>query len=355
MKIVAVSSWLVPLKISEPYTIAYETITRAENVFIRLETNAGKAGYGCAAPDPAVTGETGTGTFQAVDQVVRPLILGRDPLRISAILENLRLHLKRQPAALAMVDMALRDLLGKIAGLPLYQLLGAFRRSMVTSVTIGILPLEETLTQARLYLRQGFRALKIKGGLDVEMDIEKVRKLRELCGPRIGLRFDANQGYGADEALQFVRGVKDAELELLEQPTVRDNFQLLASITRQVAIPVMADESLLSVQDVFRMAKSSLVDMVNIKLMKIGGISNARRINAIARAAHIDAMVGCMDESALAIAAGLHFALSSPNVTYADLDGHLDLLNDPADGAVILKAGRLYPTGRPGLGFDPQF
>jgi L-alanine-DL-glutamate epimerase-like enolase superfamily enzyme len=354
MKIVGVSSWLVPLQIAEPYTIAYETITRAENVFIRLETSTGKAGFGCAAPDPVVTGETGAGTLTAVDQVIRPLILGRDPLRITAILENLRRHLKRRSAALAMVDMALRDLLGKIAGLPLYQLLGAFRRSMVTSVTIGILPPEETLAQARGYLRRGFRVLKIKGGLDVETDIEKVCKLRELCGAGIGLRFDANQGYSADEALKFVRGVRGAGLELLEQPTVRDNFQLLGSITRQVAIPVMADESLLSVQDVFRLAKHNLVDMVNIKLMKTGGISNARRINAIARAANIDAMVGCMDESALAIAAGLHFTLSSPNVTHADLDGHLDLVNDPADGAVILKAGRLYPTGRPGLGFDPR-
>lgn len=352
MKIRNVEAWPVSMILKEPYTIAYETIESATNIFLRIETDKGTVGFGCAAPDLQITGETPESVLQAMDDVISPSIKGSDPLRTAMLIERLAPLLKSQSSALAAVDMALHDILGKVSGLPLWKLLGGFRDRIRTSVTIGILPEEETVLRAQEFVAQGFKSLKLKGGIDVDSDIARVVKVREAVGPEIELRFDANQGFTVEQALQFVQETRAVRLELIEQPTPKGHPDLLGRVTSSVPLPVMADESLMTLRDAFRLARHDLVDMVNVKLMKVGGISVALQINSVARSAGFEVMVGCMDEAALSIAAGLHFALARPNVLYADLDGHLDLIDDPSQGAVLLRKGILFPTDKPGLGFD---
>jgi len=218
-----------------------------------------------------------------------------------------------------------------------------------------ILPRAETVERARDWIGAGFRCLKLKGGVDHLNDAERIIAVREAVGPNIELRFDANQGYSVAQSVEFVEQTRSAKIAIFEQPTTRDEPERLGRVTNQVAIPVMADESLMDLRDAFRLARRELVDMVNVKLMKVGGIADALQVNSVARAAGLEVMIGCMDESAFSIAAGLHYALARPNVEFADLDGHIGLIGDPAPDTVKIKDGYLYPTDRPGIGGEPEF
>jgi L-alanine-DL-glutamate epimerase-like enolase superfamily enzyme len=340
----------VRLALAEPYEIAYSRYAHADNALVRIVTDGPHVGLGCAAPELDVTGEDLAATVAALRDVAEPALRGVDPIAHAAVRESVRAGLRHAPAARAAVDMALYDLLGKQLGIPVYRLLGGYRRSFPTSVTLGIAPLGETVASARRRVAQGFGALKIKGGQDAEVDAKVLCAVREAVGPGIELRFDANQGYTVAQAQRFVRLVRGVGIELLEQPTSVEQPRLLRQVTESVAVHVMADESLLSVRDAIGLAHGEQVDLVNVKLMKVGGIEPAITVDAIARAAGIGTMVGCMDECALGIAAGLAVALARPNIRYVDLDGHLDLLGDPTADAVRLAGGTLWPSEAPGLG-----
>jgi len=350
MRITAVEQWTVTMPLDEPYVIAYETISTAVSVFLRIVTDTGVEGYGCAAPDLEVTSETPASVSRVFEDAVEPALVGADPLRPMFLIEHLRNDLASHPSALAAVDMALWDVVGKVAGLPVWQLLGGYRDHIRTSVTIGILPVEQTVARARAWVAQGFKALKLKGGADVDLDIERMLQVRAAVGEEVELRFDANQGYTVEQSIRFVEGTRSTNLEIFEQPTPRGQPDLLGRVASSVHVAVMADESLMGLRDAYRLARREWADMVNVKLMKVGGMSEALQINAVARAANLEVMIGCMDEAALSIAAGLHVALARSSVVYADLDGHLGLQGDPTAGAVILRNGILYPAPGPGLG-----
>ncbi|WP_405252050.1 mandelate racemase/muconate lactonizing enzyme family protein [Dokdonia sp. Asnod3-C12] len=351
MKITNVSYERLELTLTAPYTIAYETVSQATNFILKIETDSNIIGLGCAAPDLEVTKETGDDVARALDLVIIPYLKGKNALNYARILDEIKPLLSVISSALAMVDMALLDIASKKMNVPLYQFLGGYRDSIATSITIGILSVEETLKQAQEYVDQGFTIIKLKGGLSLEEDVEKIHRLRENH-PHLTLRFDGNQGYTVAQAVTFVEQTRASRIEILEQPTLVADEEKLGEVTRKVHIPVMADESLKSLKDAFRLAQNSRMNMVNIKIQKVGGIMEAMHINSVARAAGLEAMIGCIDECRLGISSGLHFALSRPNTVYADLDGHLDFENDPFKVLFSLEKGILRPNGKAGLGLS---
>jgi len=349
MKITGVSYQRYDLELTEPYTIAYETISDATNYVLQLESDFGLIGYGCAAPDLTITNETPKLVETSLVNTIIPALQGSNPFHYARILDELRRSNDVHSSALAMVDAALHDLMAKKAEVPLFEFLGGYRNSIPTSVTIGILPIAETLEKASQFIEDSFFILKIKGGLDVNEDIEKLTLIRNKY-PKVILRFDGNQGYSVEQSIEFYKKTKEIGIEIFEQPLSIDDEHLLEHLISKISHPVMADESLKTLDDAHRLTKNDSSDMINIKLMKIGGILEGMHINSVAKAAGNEVMVGCLDECSLGISMGLHFGLSRPNIEFADLDSHLDFEKDPFKGLFHLEKGFLYPNDKPGLG-----
>jgi L-alanine-DL-glutamate epimerase-like enolase superfamily enzyme len=340
----------ITFKLKNPFTIAYDSYDTAQNLVVRLETKSGLVGWGNAAPDPQVTGETIETSQKVLSTEIIPAVMGRDARARAEIFESCQQKAIHAPAARAAIDMALYDLLGQRAGLPLYQLLGFARPQILTSMTLGIASIEENVRQAQEFVKAGFRALKIKTGLDWKEDVERVKAIRVVAGSEIALRVDANQGYHVQQALDFIRSVESCRIEFLEQPTPAKNLNDLKLIRASSKIPIMADESALSSEDIFNLAAHGFADMVNLKLMKNGGITGAMQATAVAAAGKLPVMLGCNDESRISIAAAVHLACALPGVQYADLDGAFDIVDDVAAGGFELKDGYIIPSNKPGLG-----
>jgi L-alanine-DL-glutamate epimerase-like enolase superfamily enzyme len=351
MKIVGCDVWPVTLTLEEPFTIAYSTTTSVINYFLRIDTDAGISGFGCSAFDEEVTGENEHTVARALHDVAIPMLIGEDPLAFNDLIYRIHNKMPNDPTALASVDMALYDILGKKADLPLYKLLGGSRGRIRSSITIGIQSVEMVVEKAEKWTRLGYSALKIKGGVSIDEDIEKLFKIREKVGKEVQIYFDANQGYCIEDAKRCIHTLHEVRAEFLEQPCAKKNLSAF-SILRNPHIPVMADEAVLGPEDVAHLHSCGGADMYNIKLAKTGGINRALQLDAVASAVNSRTMVGCMDEAGLGIAAALHMALSSNNVAYADLDGHVEFIDDPSYHAVKIVDGYVYPLDAPGLGFS---
>ena len=342
---------VTPIKLSlhTPFRTAacQEPVTQIEAVFIcaELVRDYGNA-WGCAVLDPAreETLEQVADICQTCADKLRDL----NPLNTQYALAELSVLTNGFPAVQCAFDMLLYDLLGLWSGLPLYRLLGGYRDRIQTSITLGLDETPATVEMARKRARGGFRILKLKGGLDPEQDVRRVQAVKRAL-PYLTLRLDADQGYTVQTALDVARAL-EGKLEFLEQPTPANDLVALQQVTDNSPVPILADESLTDPASALAIVTQRAAHGVSTKLVSCGGLDCARQIDTIARAGHLSTMVGCLNEPALSIAAGLALALSSPNVRYGDLDGHFDLENDPSVPSFQFEAGWLIAAETPGLG-----
>jgi len=354
VRITAASSRLELFPLTRPYAIAgQEPLAEVGNVIVRLETLTGLVGLGAASPGEHVTGETLAAATEALEGDGLSWLVGRDARALPALCREAAGRTAGAPAARAAIDIALHDLAAQHLGLPLVDMLGRAHEALPTSITIGIKPVAETLSEADEYVRRGFRVLKVKIGDALDVDLERLAKLRERAGTAVTIRVDANIGYTIEETARFFERTAPLAIEFVEQPVPREAFDEIRSLGPRRRSRIAADESLHDERDALALASppgEPACGIYNIKLMKCGGVRPALRIATIAETAGIALMWGCMDESRISIAAALHAAFASPATRFLDLDGSLDLARDVVEGGFTLEGGVMRTTAAPGLG-----
>ncbi|MGI2327700.1 mandelate racemase/muconate lactonizing enzyme family protein [Planococcus sp. YIM B11945] len=326
MKIRKASIHSVEFPLKEPFIISYATYPTMPAVIIKLETDTGHIGYGEAVPDAHVTGEHETATFEVLRNVLIPAILNESPFDIEHIHHKMNAVIVGNPAAKAAIDIACFDLMGKAANQPVYNLIGGRAHDKIEYAKVLSIETPETMAEKAVEaVAQGFSSLKLKvGTTDSTQDIARIYAVRHAVGPDMPIRVDVNQGWKTvGHAIQTINRLTDANLAWIEQPIRMGNIQGLAEVRRKTATPIMADESVHSMEDVLDIIRFEAADFINIKLMKAGGIYPAVGMAKAAEAAGIIAQIGSMVESSVGSAAGYHAVMSRRNIESAELTGPL--------------------------------
>ena len=337
----------------EPFTIAIGTMNYAQNVFIKVHTDAGFYGVGECSAFPMIVGETQDTCLVMAREFAR-LWKGQNALDIPARLQQLHDFTARNTTIKSAFDMALYDIAAKNADMPLYRFLGGTPRTVETDITVGIDTPAKMAAKALMLKNTGANMLKIKLGKNAVEDVERIKRIREVVGANITIRVDANQGWSFEDAVTALQGLVEYDIAFCEQPMRTWFDDKLPELRKLSPIKIMADESVYNHYDALKQINSSSCDYINIKFSKSGGIYEARQIHDTAARHHIPCMMGGMLESRIALTAMLHFVYASPNIRFYDMDtcmlGHKE---DPCVGGLSYDGYQLnLPKDIIGIGAD---
>ena len=353
MKITDIELGMLRVPLKTRFKTALRTVDTVEDIVVLVRTDSGHTGHGEAPPTAVITGDTHGSIVEAIERHIKPRLIGQDISNLNHICGLIQNSMERNTSAKAAVEIAVYDLWGQLHGAPLYQMLGGGDPVITTDITISVDHIDKMVADSIAAVDRGFDSLKIKVGKDIGLDIERVKAIHAAVEGRALLRLDANQGWTAKQAVYAMHALEDAGvlLELLEQPVKAADIEGLKYVTERVHTPVMADESVFGPSQVFDLIQRRAADIINIKLMKTGGISNAVRVADIAALYGVQCMIGCMLESAISVAAAVHLAVAKADaITKVDLDGPSLSRFNPVQGGVVFNESEITITDAPGLG-----
>lgn len=352
MKITAVRLGQIAVPLRVPFKTALRTVDSVRDVVVEIDTDTGEKGFGEAPPTGVITGDTTGAIIGAIQDHITGKLIGRDVDEFEDVIQEVQKAVVHNTSAKAAVDMALYDLYGQLYHIPVYKLLGGARRTIVTDITISVNPPEQMAEDAVDAVKRGYDTIKVKVGVNPSLDVERLLAIRRATGPDVRIRIDANQAWTPKQAVRILDQMEERGigLELVEQPVKAADFDGLKYVTDRSPVPVLADEAVFSPEDALRIMQYHAADMVNIKLMKCGGLYNAQKIISAAEVYGCECMLGCMLEAKISVNAAVELACAKKVITKIDLDGPVLCSEDPILGGAVFREKEITVSDEPGSG-----
>jgi muconate cycloisomerase len=342
----------VTARFRHPFVVWRGSVQEKAHVIVLAHTDDGRVGVGEAAPFLQYVAETPEDVQAAVECYLAPILVGFDPLELEQLGRLFDQALDGHYFSKCAVEMTMWDLVGQKLGLPLYRLLGGrLREALELAIVLHTGSPEDTASDARERVAEGYRAVKLKLGFGLEEDIARVRLVREAVGPDVAIRIDPEESYTYKSALALADALASQRLELISQPVPRTDWEDMRLLRERLPVPLLADECIVTLEDVLRCVRLGAADAINIKILKSGGLVNARRMAAVAQAAHLPCLLGSMLELGPGTALAAHFGVATPSVSWpCETQGPVLLEDDMLERPLRIAQGRLWPPEEPGLG-----
>ncbi|MEA1953907.1 MAG: dipeptide epimerase [Campylobacterota bacterium] len=352
MKIINIRTAILKAPLKTPFITSLRRVDTLEDLVVIIECDDGTQGFGEGAATPVITGET-LGSIRATIEYIKPHIIGLEIEEFERILHLVHSLILKNTTAKSALEIALYDLKSKALEQPLFQMLGGTQTYFKTDITISMGDIDKMIADSLHAVSLGYDTLKIKIGDNPKKDVQRVKAIHQALSKDIKLRLDANQGWTAKESVTLLHALEKDNIiaEFIEQPVKADDFEGLRYIKKRVETPLLADESIFSVDDARKLLELQAIDYVNIKLAKTAGITQALALADLSKEFNVKCMIGCMLEGPISVTAGVHVASAKADtITMLDLDAVSLLASHPVETKIDFNESEIVLSEALGLG-----